>query len=79
MNCHSYKHCDVNCFNENYEEIKKKSIYDKELRLKIDRDEVLNMYNSGMSQKDIISKLKCGKSTISDIFKELGIRKMDRK
>jgi hypothetical protein len=79
VNCHLIKHCDVKFFNENIDTIVEKSFNDYELRKKIDRSLILDMYTNGMSQKEISVKLKCSKGTISDIFKELKIRKIDIK
>jgi hypothetical protein len=76
VNCHLSKHGDVKFFKDNFDVINKKSLSDKELRKKIDRTVILDMYKSGMSQKDISIELKCSKGTISDIFKELKIRKI---
>lgn len=75
VNCHLYKHADINFFNDNFTEIDRRSKSKKELRKKIDRDIIFNMYKNGMSQKDISIELKCSKGTISDIFKELNLRK----
>jgi hypothetical protein len=38
------------------------------MKKKIDRNEVLRMYNSGMKQCDIVEKFSCAKSTISQII-----------
>lgn len=74
-NCHSKEQNDMDFFIENKEKIIKKSNNLKELHSKIDRLKVKELYNIGMSQKDISKYFNVSKSTISTIFKELDIRK----
>jgi AraC-like DNA-binding protein len=74
VNCHLSKHGDVKFFNDNIELIKNKSNLIKEVRSKIDRNDILIKYNSGLSQSDIAKELGCSRGTICDIFKELKIK-----
>lgn len=71
-NCHSEHHIDKEFFEKNKKEILEKSKSFKEKRSKIDRNIVRKMYfEEGKRQIDIVNFLKCKKSTISDIIKEL--------
>lgn len=51
------------------EEINAKSNSYKEIQSKINREEVINMYKSGIMQKDIAKYFNASNGTISDILK----------
>lgn len=71
-NCHSEEHFDRKFFNENIEIIKEKSISYKEIRHRIDRNLIYELYfEKGLRQIDIIKKLNIPKGTLSGIIKEL--------
>lgn len=74
-NCHKLEHVDSDFFNKNLEQILKKSENLKEVRGKINRDELKKLYENGMKQVDIAKYFNATKGTISSIIKELGIKK----
>ena len=53
----------------------KKSLNIKEIQSKIDRNEVKKMYEGGMKQIEIANYFNAGRGTISDIIKNLGIKR----
>lgn len=70
-NCHRLDHFDSVIFNERYDEILKKSYSQKELRKKIDRNLIADMYiNKKMKQSEIANELKCASSTVCTALKE---------
>jgi RNase P subunit RPR2 len=70
-NCHIKIHSSFEFFELNKKEILLKSTNIKELRSKIDRNVVLDMYRNGMKQSEIRKELNCSKGTISGVIKEL--------
>lgn len=69
-NCHIEKHSDIQIFEENKEEIYNKSENYKETQRKISREDIINMYNSGVKQIDIANHFNASKGTICDIIKK---------
>jgi len=74
-NCHAKEHIDVDFYEKYKNDIIMQSKKIKELKPKIDRVKVKELYDNGMTQKEISKYLNVSKSTISVIFKELNIRK----
>lgn len=74
-NCHIVEHIDIVKFEKLKEQIYLNVFNFKEIQPKIDRNKVKELYENGMKQKDIANFLNAGKGTISDIIKELGIKK----
>jgi len=70
-NCHRKEHFQSLKFNKFRQHILEKVETHKELRPKINRNSILEMYNNGMRQIDIVNQLGCSKGTISDIIKDL--------
>lgn len=66
-NCHVIEHIDIDLYNKNIDLIIKKSENIKEIQIKINREEVYKMLDSGMKQKDIAKYFKASNGTISDI------------
>ena len=69
-NCHCEKHSDLNFFEENKDKIYKKVENYNEKQSKIPREDVINMYNSGIKQIDIAKYFNASKGTICDIIKK---------
>jgi hypothetical protein len=67
-NCHRKAHADIDRVNKYRDEINEKIKEHIGLRPKLDRDEILKMYNDGMRQVDIVNHFGCAKSTISTII-----------
>ena len=76
-NCHCDIHSDKTFFNENIENIIYKKNNIKEIQPKIDRTLVIDLYKSGLKKIEISRKLKCAKSTISLILKDVTLSEYD--
>jgi len=63
-NCHLKLHRNVEWFTRFEDAIRKKMESHKELK-RIDREEILRLYSSGLRQVDIVKKLGCAKSMVS--------------
>ena len=72
MNCHTLEHSDIEFFDKYKDEIYYKVFNYKEIQAKIDRTEVIKMYNSGLKQIEIAKYFNASKGTISDIIKYNG-------
>ena len=72
-NCHNELHINKIFFDKNKKEIYEKVKNIRENSKKIDREKVKKLYLDGNTQKDICYVLKCKKSTISGIIKELNL------
>lgn len=70
-NCHMEEHFDKEFFEQNKDKIFGKSNNIKEIQSKINREDVLNLYRSGLTQIEIARKYKASKGTICDILKGL--------
>lgn len=68
-NCHTLKHTDIEYFNDNKDMLYERAKNYKEIQSKLNREEVMTMYNNGMRQVDIVKHFNCSKSTISEIIK----------
>ena len=76
-NCHLDIHFDKERFEINKNEINNKIGNVKEVQPKLDKQKVLDMYNSGMKQIQIARHFNASKGTICDILKSFGLtRKM---
>jgi transcriptional regulator with XRE-family HTH domain len=73
-NCHRKIHFDYDRFKRLELTIDVKKNRYKELQKPLDEEKVISMFKNGMSQKEIHTLLKCGKSTISEILKRSGYR-----
>jgi len=71
-NCHREEHYDLEFFEINKDYILNKSRNIKELQPKLDKQEVLRLYESGMKQIDIARKYKASKGTINGILRCFG-------
>lgn len=60
---------------KNKDKIIEKSNNLKEVQRKIDRDKIKKLYENGMKQTDIAKYFNASKGTISNIIKELKIKK----
>jgi len=69
-NCHREKHSDLDFFEKNKDQIYKKIENYNEVQNKLSREDVINMYNSGIKQIDIAKHYSASKGTISMIIKE---------
>lgn len=69
-NCHIVKHTDTEFYKKYEKEILEKSNSLKEIQSKLDRDKVINLYNSGVTQIKIAEHFNAAKSTISNIIKK---------
>jgi len=79
-NCHAKEHADVIRFKKLEKEIINKISTYKEKQPKIQIEDVLPLYRKGMKLYEIANKMKCSKSTISEVFKRNGIKvKTNRK
>lgn len=67
-NCHMDKHFDKENFDLYKEQIYNYNV--KEIQPALDKQMVIDMYNSGMKQHEIRKKLNCAKSTICVIIKK---------
>jgi hypothetical protein len=65
-NCHQDLHFDKEKFERSREQIYQYDV--KEKQKPLDRQKVIDMFNSGMKQVDIAKQLKCTKSTICQIL-----------
>jgi hypothetical protein len=74
-NCHKLEHADIDFFEKNQDQIINKSKNLREIRKKINREEVKKLYENGMMQIDIAKHFNATKGAISSIIKELGIKK----
>lgn len=74
-NCHKLEHTDIEFFEKNKDKIIEKSNNLKEVQRKIDRDKIKKLYENGMKQTDIAKYFNASKGTISNIIKELKIKK----
>lgn len=70
-NCHILEHSDMSFYLKNIDIIEKRSKEYKEIQGKINRDKVLELYSSGMKQKDIALYFNASNGTISDIIKKI--------
>lgn len=70
VNCHREEHYDLEFYETNKDYILNKSRNIKELQPELDKQEVLRLYESGMSQADITRKFKASKGTINGILKQ---------
>jgi len=68
-NCHHLEHSDIKRFDELKVKIYEKIKTYKEVRQKISREQVYEMYESGMKQIEISKHFNASKSTISGIIK----------
>lgn len=75
-NCHADVHFDHNRYEMCMEAINIKMSKYYEKIPPLDRDEVKRLYQSGMSQKEIVEHFGCAKSTISMILKDVKKRKI---
>lgn len=73
-NCHKDKHFDVTFFEKNKKLIIEKSENLKEIQKKINRQDVVDMYNNGYKQIEIAKHFNASKGTISGIIKNLKIK-----
>lgn len=69
-NCHALEHVDIDFYKKYEADIFKRVENHKEPQPKIDRELVLELYNSGMRQIEISKYLNTSKGTISDILKK---------
>lgn len=74
-NCHRLEHFNKEKYDKNFELIEQKSKNIKEVQPKLDREVVLKMYNSGLSQIEIARHFNASKGTICDILKDFGLTK----
>tara|TARA_Y100000310_G_C20704121_1_gene833232 strand:+ start:18786 stop:19496 length:711 start_codon:yes stop_codon:yes gene_type:complete len=70
MNCHAKRHIDIDRFNALRNEIHNRMYNHKEVQAPLDKNKILELYNGGMRQKEIVDLFKCTKSTISMIIKK---------
>jgi hypothetical protein len=68
-NCHQDLHFDKMYFNKYKEQIYNYQV--KEKQKPLDKQKVINMFNSGMKQIDIAKELNCAKSTVCQIIKNI--------
>jgi hypothetical protein len=74
-NCHSVEHSDFDFFYNNLDEIIKKANDIKYKQIKIDREQIFDMYfNKNMKQIEIAKFFNASKGTISDIIKSLKLK-----
>jgi hypothetical protein len=69
-NCHREKHSDIDFFEKYKQEIYMKLDNYKEIQSKLPREEIINMYISGIKQIDIAKYFNASKGTICDIIKK---------
>lgn len=69
-NCHYEKHSDLDFFEKNKEDIYKKVENYNEKQNKISREDVIQMYNSGIKQVEIAKIFNASKGTICGIIKK---------
>ena len=69
-NCHIIEHTDIEFFILNRESIESKVKNYKEKQIKINRNDVYSMYESGMKQNDIAIYFNASNGTISNILSD---------
>jgi DNA-binding CsgD family transcriptional regulator len=75
-NCHLDIHFDFNFYKNNLENIIKLSENIRELQPKLDKQKVLDMFNSGISQIEISRNFNASKGTICGILKSFGLTRL---
>ena len=70
-NCHTIEHINVNKFDLLKKDIFEKVDNYKEKRHKVNREEIMSMYNDGVRQVDIARHFGCAKSTINMALKNM--------
>lgn len=70
VNCHQVKHVNIEKFNKFKNDIYNKIKSYKEKQKPLDKDKIIELFNHGMKQKDIVEHFDCAKSTISLIIKK---------
>jgi transposase-like protein len=68
-NCHNDLHFDKERFNKYKEQIYNYNV--KEKQKPLDKQKVIDMFNSGIKQIDIAKELNCAKSTVCQIIKNI--------
>jgi Trp operon repressor len=68
-NCHTLEHSDIEFYEKNKKSIMDKTLNFKEIQSKIDRNKIYEMYEMGMSQKNIAEYFNASISTIGLIIR----------